>query len=319
MGVAPSDLLAFRADMAYVTGCSASNIGIAPDASHLAGGGYHCGVQDIKNIGKWGSVGSSTADYSVRQPRDRIGGDDSSAMDMDDDWPHGGRAAWIRWNNYVVADLRASTARIPGLRALNFSPEGTTKKRYDSFNASQGVIASTDTVLWHTHLEWWRDTKGNRGAGFSRLIDLARDAINNVPARAFSATVAPTPKAKEPMIFTVKETSSFTATDCVGQPVVNTTRVMATPAGPFALEYGEMIDWYNANGKETSMLPMSWARINAFCGTLRQSPVDLETFATALAPKLVSATDEAAVVAAITSTEGQAALANATTQGIKNL
>jgi hypothetical protein len=321
MGTAPQDLLNFRQGMANKTGCAVGNIGIGPNEEHLANGGYHCGVQDIKNIGKWGSPGSSSADYSVRQARDRIGGNISSALDMDDDWPHGGRSAWIRWNNYVVADLRADPSRIPGLRGLNFSPDGATKKRYDSNNPGQGIISSTDTVLWHTHLEWWRNSEGGRGAGFSRLLDLADDAIANHPARAFAAAAAGSAymKGSHDMIYTVKEATGWTGTDILGNNVVKSSRMLLTPQGPVVLDYDEMIGYYNANGGEGSMLPMTWARMNAICSKLAQPPVNLTAFATALAPMLVSATDEAAVIAAITSPEGQTALANATTQGVKNL
>lgn len=188
MGTAPSDILTFRARLAARTGVLLSNIGIAPDPAHLEGGGYHCGCQDIKNIGKWGSAGSAQADYSVRQARDRIGGNDSAALDMDDDWPIGGRAAWIRWNNMVVFELMHHPERLGGLRAINFTPDGAVKRRYDSFNSGAGVVSSTDTVLWHTHFEWWRNSIGTREDGFQRLLDLAEDAIANRAARPYGTT-----------------------------------------------------------------------------------------------------------------------------------
>lgn len=115
------------------------------------------------------------------------------------------------------------------------------------------------------------------------------------------SAAAPVQKAKDPMIFTVKETAGFTATDCVGEPVVNASRVMATPAGPFVLEYDEMIDWYNANGKETSMLPMSWARINKYCGTLKQDPstISVEVTEDVIASTLESDRGQAAIQSAV--------------------
>src|SRR5215213_56372 len=103
MTSSPADLDTFRTSTVIpLTGLSGNNVGIAPDASHLAGGGYHVGCEDIQAISRWNT------DYSTRQTRDRLDGTNlASAMDIGDDWPRGGRAAWLRFNNLLVAQLRA--------------------------------------------------------------------------------------------------------------------------------------------------------------------------------------------------------------------
>jgi hypothetical protein len=191
-----SDLPWFRIELQKRIGNPLGDIGVLPDASHKSSGGYHCGSFDLKNIGRGIPPASGkTTDYSARSNGDPAyykfeiahGSNMASAMDVPGPWFNGGQAAWIRWNNYIVADLRADPSRIPGLRAINFTPDGSVKRRYDSNNPDQGIISSTDTVLWHTHLEWWRDSVMRRMAGFLRLLALAEDAIANRPARPIGA------------------------------------------------------------------------------------------------------------------------------------
>lgn len=177
MTAVPTDLGTFRTKVVIpLTGLSGDDVGIAPDASHLAGGGYHVGCEDIQRIGKWNT------DYSTRQTRDRLDGtNDASAEDIGDNWPHGGRAAWIRFGNLLVARMRAGDPDLAALRAVNFSPDGVVRRRYDSANPGQGVITSTDTVDSHTHLEWWRDTKGTaaRARSLARIGQIIDAAITN--------------------------------------------------------------------------------------------------------------------------------------------
>src|SRR5690349_18768017 len=97
----PQDIDDIRHAMAAVTGSPLGDIGSLPDESHKASGGYHCGAFDLRAID---AIGNN--DYSIRQTRDRnryyadlsIGRNRSSAIDYPDDWPNGGRAAWIRFN-----------------------------------------------------------------------------------------------------------------------------------------------------------------------------------------------------------------------------
>jgi hypothetical protein len=177
----PADLADGRRQFLEITGLSGDDIGALPDASHKKGGGYHCGCQDIKDIGKWGTAGSSSADYSVRQTRDRIGGNACSAIDVGDNWPRGGRAAWIRFNNLLVTQMRAKDPDLAALRAVNFTPDGVSRKRYDSNNPGAGIVPSTDTVDGHTHLEWWRNTAGTtaRARSIARICQIMRAAIYN--------------------------------------------------------------------------------------------------------------------------------------------
>lgn len=175
----PSDLASFRtAEVIPLTGLSGNDVGIAPDPAHLSSGGYHVGCEDIQAIGRW------DRDYSTRQARDRLDGTNaSSAMDIGDDWPRGGRPAWLRFNNLLVKQMRAGDPALAALRAVNFSPDGTARKRYDSNNPGQGVIDSTDSVYMHTHLEWWRNTAGlaARARSLLRITLIIDAAIRNVP------------------------------------------------------------------------------------------------------------------------------------------
>lgn len=177
----PSDLKYGREQFMAITGLSGNDVGALPDPTHKSGGGYHCGCQDIIDLGRWATAGSSQADYSVRQARDRIGANQCSAHDVGDDWPNGGRAAWIRWNNLLVARMIAGDPALSALRAVNFTPNGTDRRRYDTKNPGAGIIPSTDSVTIHTHLEYWRDTVGTpaRKATLDRIAQLMQQAITN--------------------------------------------------------------------------------------------------------------------------------------------
>lgn len=191
MSEAPVTLLATRSNLAAVTGSPLGDIGIAADDSHKTSGGYHCGAFDLRSINA-----VANDDYSIRQPRDRgqynadlnAGNNWSSAMDYPDDWPNGGRAAWIRFNNILRAQLGAEDPALAVIRGMNFTPDGTTKRRFDCLTGRE--TSSADTVTWHTHIEWWRDTNGNaaaRDAATNRLCQIARAAIANVSLSAIEA------------------------------------------------------------------------------------------------------------------------------------
>lgn len=185
MAVADPDLDRFRHDLAALIGVPVSEVGMLPDEDHLQGGGYHCGRADLRKIGKFhlpvlAYVGSSGEDYSVRQLRDRNAVDDhSAAVDVPDGWGHGGNAAWIRANNMVLSLMQAGDPELAALRAMNFTPDGKVKRRYDTNSRGAGVIASTDTVLWHTHWEFWRDTLGTAvlRRTLARLLVIVKAAI----------------------------------------------------------------------------------------------------------------------------------------------
>lgn len=195
MTSAPADLLTFRAAGMAVTGLAGNAFGIAPDAAHLAGGGYHVGVNDIARTGRFhlptsAHIGSSTEDYSVRQARDRRAGTNTaSATDVGSTWRHGGRAAWIRWNNLLFQEMRDRPQNLPALRAINVALDGKTKRRYDQLHRGDGLVPSADTVDSHTHLEFFRDTEGRRQQTLDRIVQLMRAAVAGTPIPEVEADV----------------------------------------------------------------------------------------------------------------------------------
>lgn len=192
----PNDLLLFRADVRNSTGLSAVEVGIPGDGAHRKTGGYHEGADVLRQIGRYNApptdhVGSSTQDYSARLLRDRKGLTlDASAVDIGDNWPRGGRSAWLRYNQALYAEMRDHPERLPALRAINVSLDGTTKRRYDQQHRGDGLIASTDTVTTHTHHEFYRDTAGQRAATLNRMVELIQAAIGGYD-RTESAATAP--------------------------------------------------------------------------------------------------------------------------------
>lgn len=296
-------------------------VGIVGDTAHAERGGYHISGDDINNAGRFSS------DYSTKRSRDHfLPNGFASAVDLADDWPRGGRSAWLRFNNNVLWDIM-HTNYMPDIRAINMSQDGTNKKRYDRANADQGLINSTDTVNIHTHLEFWRDTLNNRQETFDRLIahvKVARDGISMAEALGLGPE---TSGDDQTMIFTVTSVPTGTV-DVVGNAVVNNSRCLATPAGPFCLGYGEVIEWYNQNPHST--ITMTWARLitlsnqlkvtasvdtNAIVAAVTQavnnldvelSPADVQAIGSAAAGAV-----QASTVAALQSSAGQDALVQA--------
>jgi hypothetical protein len=191
----PSDLKSHRERMMAKTGLQGDEYGIAPDERHKSGGGYHCGVKDCQNIGKFhppatSHVGSSTEDYSVRQLRDRaVGGNFSpnaaSAEDIGRGWRNGGSAAWIRFNNLLVKQLQKGDPALRAVREVNFSPNGSARKRWDALHPNDGpngdgIINSTDSSDTHTHVGFFRDTEGTtaRAAALTRIEQITDVAIH---------------------------------------------------------------------------------------------------------------------------------------------
>lgn len=181
---APDDLLAHRKDVQTATGMtSGADVGIVGDGAHQRTGGYHEGMDVLVAIGRYhppaySHIGSTNEDYSARLARDRNGlTNDASAMDYGSDWSHGGRAAWLRFNNALAAALKSGDSRLPAVRAINYSPDGTTKRRID--RETNWVNSSTsDTVTVHTHVEFYRDTKGNRTMTLNQILSLIQVAIS---------------------------------------------------------------------------------------------------------------------------------------------
>jgi hypothetical protein len=184
----PSDLLAFRQQVMATTGLgSAADVGIVGDGAHARTGGYHEGVDVLASIGRyhspvWAHAGSSGEDYSCRLARDRTGLTMSaSAMDIGASWPHGGRAAWLAFNNALANALRAGDPLLSAVRAINYSPDGSTRWRIDRENGWR-TESTSDSVDIHTHVEFYRDTEGRRTAALGRLTALmARATGSTVP------------------------------------------------------------------------------------------------------------------------------------------
>lgn len=199
----PADIDAIRHDMSAVTGSPLGDIGSAPDARHLASGGYHCGAADLFAINAAGND-----DYSIRQPRDRgqynrdraNGRSDSSAIDYPDDWPNGGRDAWIRFNRLLRHQLGIGDPALSAIRGMNYTPDGTTKRRFDCLTGVES--ATTDTVTWHTHIELWRDTiaQPQRNWCRLRLVAIARSAITGTALDAPAPVPAKTVSEGESML-----------------------------------------------------------------------------------------------------------------------
>ena len=181
MSNAPTGLLAFRRAVMSVTGLGAAEVGIVGDGAHARTGGYHEGRDVLVSIGRYHPgdqyIGAAGEDYSARLRRDRTGlTDDASAVDVGDNWPRGGRAAWLRWNRSLVAALHAGDQALAPVRAVNYSPDGTARKRTDREHG-WSVIDSTDSVNIHTHVEFYRDSEGRRQACLDRLVALMGAAI----------------------------------------------------------------------------------------------------------------------------------------------
>lgn len=300
------DILVFRQNMAKVTGVPLGNIGTKPDPSHLQSGGYHVGAIELKQID---AVGND--DYSIRQPRDRDqynydlahGLSYSSAIDMDDDWPRGGRSGWIRWNNLIRYYAGRNDPRIVGLRGFNYTPDGTLKRRFD---CNTDIESSTaDTVTWHTHLEIWRNLRGKDQARwtFTFLVQLAEAAINHTSVEAAIADIDAPPVRNKGMQFWTVNAVPAGIKDIFGNDVINNTRVTPTPKGLFAYLYGEIIGPYNDAPLQT--ITMSYPRMMQLCQAWAPVPLDMAELAAQIAAHYpVDEIDQATIISALTSEAG---------------
>lgn len=193
MTSAPVDLLIFRQQALRLTGLASVSVGVIGDDRHAATGGYHIGKGALVAIGRYhprAAAGSASEDYSCRKQRDRAGlTDNASALDIGYNWPNGGNPAWLRFNRLLVADLQAGHPALNAVRATNFSRDGRERKRIDREHGFGEIDDSADSVDIHTHIEFYRDTEGNRQTSFDRLAELIRAAIaGTAPTAAPTAT-----------------------------------------------------------------------------------------------------------------------------------
>lgn len=291
MTTSPNDLLAFRSQVMSETGLTDPvEVGIVGDDAH--GVGYHLGVQSIKNRGNY-----PTSDYSTRQSRDRVSADFASAMDIGDNWPRGGRAAWIRFNNNVSWELIHNPGALPALRAMNFTPDGSAKKRYDTFNPSQGIINSDDTVDIHTHVEFWRNTIDARSVTLTRLRAHVIAARDNISVDVALATLNPAaPNYKEVDMIPILRVTSVPAgsQDIFGVAVPENGLVMTTPKGRVSVRAAW---WASMSSQAPLIMTVTWAEASLLCGALAQ---DLNITAGEI--------NQQEIIAALTSDDGQGAL-----------
>jgi hypothetical protein len=180
MTVAPNDLLALRSGVMTKTGLSNPvQVGIVGDGAHQRTGGYHEGRDVLVANGMFGPVGSLNTDYSVRLQSDHDACTNSaSAMDIGYQWPNGGNAAWLRFNNTLATALRNNDSALFAIRAINYTPDGSTLRRIDR-QYGFSTQSTSDSVNIHTHIEWYRASENNRQACINRLLDLITHAINN--------------------------------------------------------------------------------------------------------------------------------------------
>lgn len=295
-----------RSEFAQITATALSSWGMLPDPAHLAGGGYHCGCADIIKIGKWATAGSAKADYSVRQARDRVGGNVCMAIDGPPKWGNGGDAAWIRHNNMLQQALAAGDPELGALRAINYTPDGKVKRRYDTNCRSCGIVPSTDTVLWHTHYEFWRDTAGTEllRSTVARMAQIMRAAIIGIPISL---------EGEETMIIAVGPdgtTYRCNLMESIPDPLLKAQNMgdLRYVAGQAGVKIGKgpggndpEWDW---NGDRRK----GWSEV--VFGPVRRS-VDTAELAQDLAPLLDVAIGDDTVVEALESERGQAALVKA--------
>jgi len=142
--------------------------------------------------------------------------------------------------------------------------------------------------------------KGQKPAILAR----AKEIVSGVSAAAAL-------KETETMIYTAIAVPAG-AVDVIGTPMVNKSRCLVTPNGPFVYQYDEIIAWFNANGGEAGTVTMTWPRLWAACHALAQDPIDVAALATDLASHYPQHDiDQAVILAALNSADGQAALVQA--------
>jgi hypothetical protein len=264
----PQDIDDIRHALAAQTGSPLADIGSEPDPSHKATGGYHCGAFDLRAINA-----VANDDYSIRQTRDRrrynadlsAGRNQSSAIDYPNAWPNGGDGAWIRFNNLLRHQLGIGDADLAAVRAINYTPDGATKRRFDTLTMTE--TSTTDTVLWHTHIELWRDLEGavQRRWAKDKLTAIAHSAITGAPLDVPIALPPVINYQGDEMLLTCTD-GSGTEKSVNGFSVPANGRIVITPAGPWSVASAGNFDstyWKNT-------LWLTWAEIKDLCSKMAQ-------------------------------------------------
>lgn len=300
-----------RSEFAQITGTRLADWGMLPDQEHLEDGGYHCGCQDIIKIGKWATAGSPKADYSVRQERDRVGGNVCMAIDGPPKWGNGGDAAWIRHNNLLQQAMAAGDPELGALRAINYTPDGKVKRRYDTNCRSCGIIVSTDTVLWHTHYEFWRNTAGTDllRRTVARMAQIMRIAITggNIVPPSGGDEMTGFARGQNGQLYYVNGMHSRPIPDGAVGDIVYTAGQGFSPMPTQRPAKYDPSEW------ESQWVRRGWGE--NWAGTVVAGPVDVAALAAALTAALNVEIGEEVIVAALESSQGQAALTSAAEAG----
>jgi len=152
----------------------------------------------------------------------------------------------------IRADRLAAEPGVSWLKYMNWEP-GDGSCWHDSWQPDYARRPSTDRG--HLHLSSRSDL----------INSAAGDAYDPVARLHLSK-----PHPQEPgMLYSIVDPGKKGQqlyTDALGNPVEHLTRCLATPAGPVALEFGEIIAAFTAY--PALFLPTTWARLTAICEAL---------------------------------------------------
>lgn len=172
----PADLLAVRAYTQTHTDQTAISLGIAGDAEHMAGGGYHLGYDDLHALDA--APEDLGSDYSYTEStRDRNGlTNAASAFDLGGDFPR-----FREITTGIVAACKRGDPRTRDIREVIYTPDGFTVRRWDRLGIRN---SGDDSHLWHTHVSFFRDSEGRRDKpdNFLGLLTELFDGADPLPA-----------------------------------------------------------------------------------------------------------------------------------------
>lgn len=144
---APTDLLQCRRYLLDHTGLAGDSIGIVAGPEDAQTGGYHCGNDQLRKLGRLDT------DYSKREsPLDRPGTDAASALDI-------GSFSRLRELSAALVRDAAVDPRLNAIREIIYSVDGQTVKRWDRLGIRFG---GDNSHRYHTHISFFRQSQGSR-------------------------------------------------------------------------------------------------------------------------------------------------------------